>query len=60
MDENLIRLVKQWHIKADNDLATVGNEFNSENPVTDAICFHSQQAVEKYLKKNYLGNGKNS
>lgn len=53
MDENLIRLVKQGHIKADNDLATVGNEFNSENPVTDAICYHSQQAVEKYLK-SYL------
>ena len=35
-----------------NDLKVMRNERNmkSDNLVTDAICFHAQQAVEKFLK----------
>ena len=43
--------VKKWLIKANNDLKASEHELNiQDDPVTDAICFHSQQAVEKYLK----------
>lgn len=42
--------VKQWLIKADNDIIIAGKDLKTDNPVTDAICFHAQQAVEKYLK----------
>jgi HEPN domain-containing protein len=48
MDEYL----QKWLIKADNDLIVAEHEMNanSEERVTDAVCFHCQQAVEKYLK----------
>lgn len=39
-----------WLTKADNDLKIVGHELANQDPVTDAVCFHCQQAVEKYLK----------
>jgi HEPN domain-containing protein len=44
--------LKKWLIKANKDLKVSENEIvlPSEDMVTDAICFHSQQAVEKYLK----------
>lgn len=53
MDAKLKKLIQQWHIKAENDLTTANNEFKADKTVTDAICFHSQQSVEKYLK-SYL------
>jgi len=53
MDKDLITLINHWHIKANNDLTTIEDIFQSDNVVTDSICFHSQQAVEKYLK-SYL------
>ena len=34
--------VKNWIIKADNDLKTAKDELNTENPATDTICFHSK------------------
>ena len=48
--------LKNWLIKAKNDLKVVENEIvlPPEDMVTDAICFHSQQAVEKYLKANLI------
>lgn len=44
--------LKKWLIKANKDLKVSENEIilPPEDMVTDAICFHSQQAVEKYLK----------
>ena len=53
MDQDLIAIVNKWHIKANNDLKTIEDLLKSENVVTDSVCFHSQQAVEKYLK-SYL------
>ena len=53
MDAKLAKLIHQWHIKAENDLITAKNEFNANETITDSICFHSQQSVEKYLK-SYL------
>lgn len=43
---------KKWLIKAMNDLKVMRNERNmkGDDLVTDAICFHAQQAAEKFLK----------
>ena len=30
----------------------------SESPATDAVCFHMQQCIEKYLKAYLIFNGK--
>ena len=43
-------IIKLWIIKADNDLKAGKDEFVTENPATDTVCFHMQQCVEKYLK----------
>lgn len=53
MDKYLKEIIRKWHIKAENDIATIENLFKSDNVITDSICFHAQQAVEKYLK-SYL------
>jgi HEPN domain-containing protein len=50
MDEQLKSIVGQWLIKADNDLKTAEFGLTADEPITDTICFHCQQAVEKYLK----------
>ena len=44
--------VKKWMVKANNDLKVAENEIKLplEDIVTEAVCFHSQQAVEKFLK----------
>lgn len=40
----------EWIQKAEGDYQVANNESKSKNPVHDAICFHAQQCVEKYLK----------
>lgn len=45
-----IETIKKWIQKAENDLKIGKDELLTENPVTDAICFHMQQCAEKYLK----------
>lgn len=42
--------VLKWCIKAESDLKAAKQLLESEDPPTDVICFHCQQAVEKYLK----------
>jgi HEPN domain-containing protein len=44
------QLVKQWVRIAERDLLTAKQGFEGEVVVTDTLCFHCQQAVEKYLK----------
>lgn len=50
MDANLKSVIEKWLIKADNDLKTAEFGMTAEQPITDTICFHCQQAVEKHLK----------
>ncbi|MBK5274947.1 MAG: HEPN domain-containing protein [Desulfuromonadales bacterium] len=57
MDEQLKTIVSQWLIKADNDLKTAGHGLTADEPITDTICFHCQQAVEKYLKMYLVSKG---
>ncbi len=51
-DKAKIEYVKKWIVKADNDLTIARDErfLKKENIITDGICFHCQQMVEKYLK----------
>lgn len=56
MEKELRELINKWLLKANNDLMIIENEFHSGNPVTDGICFHAQQSVEKYLKAFLVAN----
>jgi HEPN domain-containing protein len=43
-------LTHEWSQKAEGDYTASETLRQAENPVYDAICFHAQQCVEKYLK----------
>ena len=43
-------LIKSWLDKAEKDLLTAKHELTFPKAVAESICFHCQQAVEKYLK----------
>jgi len=45
-------VLKNWIVKALHDIKIVSNELklNDDEIVTDACCFHCQQAIEKLLK----------
>ncbi|OGO31670.1 MAG: hypothetical protein A2136_00150 [Chloroflexi bacterium RBG_16_54_11] len=46
---NLLTL--EWVEKAEGDLVTARREYHArKSPNYDAVCFHTQQAAEKYLK----------
>jgi len=47
---SLTQKAQEWFSKANNDLQTVEILFTDPEPPTDTLCFHCQQAVEKYLK----------
>jgi HEPN domain-containing protein len=42
--------VEQWIAKAEQDFALASELLAEDRPFWDAICFHAQQAAEKYLK----------
>ena len=41
---------EKWIQKAESDLTIVEKDIVTDSPVTDVLCFHCQQAAEKYLK----------
>ena len=43
-------LARRWFQKAENDLLNVRNNLDAERYPADTVCFHCQQAAEKYLK----------
>ncbi|MCF7794301.1 MAG: HEPN domain-containing protein [Candidatus Cloacimonetes bacterium] len=43
-------LVNEWFHKAENDLGIVELAIKNDVAFTDVICYHCQQAAEKYLK----------
>src|SRR6266849_3238744 len=44
-------LTREWVEKAEGDFATAGRELRARKaPNYDAVCFHTQQCIEKYLK----------
>lgn len=48
-----MNLVKEWINKAEHDLQMAELALKNKPELTDSICFHCQQTVEKYLK-SYL------
>jgi len=42
--------VEHWLIKAGRDLRSAQNDYRDSPPITDTVCYHSQQAAEKSLK----------
>lgn len=50
--------IENWIFLAEGDLKIAKDELNMPAPFTNAICFHSQQCVEKYLKAYLLLVGK--
>ncbi len=43
--------VSEWVEKAEGDFATAEREYRArKNPNHDAVCFHAQQCIEKYMK----------
>ncbi len=51
-------MIKDWILKAESDLKIGKDEIQTKDPATDAICFHMQQAVEKYLKAFLIFNNR--
>jgi len=52
------KYIKQWLNRADNDIKIVEHElsFPKTEILKDIVCFHCQQAVEKYLKSFLIYN----
>ncbi len=48
--------IKQWLLKANEDLLVVQKLTESEIVATSSICFHCQQALEKFLKAFLIAN----
>ena len=49
--EHVIKVVREWVEKADNDLANAVHTLKlGERGPTDTVCFHAQQCAEKYMK----------
>jgi len=48
--EEVLREVQGWITKAENDLKNVALVLPAEDAPFDTVCFHAQQAAEKYLK----------
>src|SRR3989339_262681 len=57
MDEKLKSNLDKWQYKAENDIKTAQQLLESDEPVTDSVCFHAQQAVEKFLKMYLVYEG---
>ena len=43
-------ITSEWVAKAEGDFVTARREKDAEPVNHDAVCFHAQQCVEKYLK----------
>jgi HEPN domain-containing protein len=43
-------LTQEWVEKAEGDYRVASSQWQSADPVWDAVCFHAEQCAEKYLK----------
>jgi HEPN domain-containing protein len=57
MNQATIDFIKQWLAKANEDLLVVEKLTEYEIIATSSVCFHCQQAVEKFLKAFLIANG---
>ncbi len=56
MNKETINFIKQWMTKANEDLLVVEKLTEFEVIANASVCFHCQQAVEKYLKAFLIAN----
>lgn len=49
-------VIKEWLTKAEGDFQTACREFQADPPNYDAVCFHAQQCIEKYMKALLIEN----
>jgi len=49
-NETINRLVAQWLRIAERDLLTARQGLEAKEIISETVCYHLQQAVEKYLK----------
>jgi len=52
-----IEISKQWIAKAKNDLLNADNNLQADEIPFDTVCFHCQQAAEKFLKAYLVAKG---
>ncbi|MFW6275944.1 MAG: HEPN domain-containing protein [bacterium] len=57
MNKATIEFIKQWLAKANEDLLVVEKLTEGEIVAASSVCFHCQQAVEKFLKVFLIANG---
>ena len=56
--EKICSVVREWAMKADNDLENAVRVVRSgEGCPADTVCFHAQQCVEKYIKALLVAMG---
>ena len=58
MDDPKEREIRAWMSKARNDLAAAERLLEGEQPLTDIVSYHCQQAAEKALKAYLILNDK--
>jgi HEPN domain-containing protein len=44
------KITQEWISKAEEDCLVATRELQAKPPALDAVCFHAQQCVEKYMK----------
>lgn len=49
-NEFIKQKAQEWFAKAENDVKAAEIILSDVDPPTDTVCYHCQQAVEKYLK----------
>ena len=57
MNDETKAYIKQWIKRANEDLLVVDKLTEFEIIATSSVCFHCQQAVEKYLKAFLISSG---
>lgn len=57
MNKATLEYINQWLFKANEDLLVVSKLTEFEIIATSSVCFHCQQAVEKFLKAFLIANG---
>jgi len=56
MNNSTEDFIKQWLFKANEDILVVNKLTEYEIIATSSVCFHCQQAVEKFLKAFLIAN----
>jgi HEPN domain-containing protein len=44
------KITQEWIAKAEEDYLVATRELEATPPALDAVCFHAQQCIEKYMK----------